>query len=232
MDIEICIESVAEAQLAAKHGAKRVELCSALDVGGLTPSLGLISACSAVEEVEVHVLVRPRSGNFDYTQVELEVMEKDIRMARKYGAKGVVFGVLSNGEVNVGANKKLRELAELIELEATFHRAFDVVNDPMLELTKIIDLGFDRILTSGQQPTAIEGMDLIADLVAASKGKIQIMAGSGVSAANAKQLAKAGVDAIHFSSRKAGKEETLGMGTSYQPDSEKIEAVLRALNIN
>lgn len=232
MDIEICIESVAEARLAAKHGAKRVELCSALDVGGLTPSLGLISACSAIDEIEVHVLIRPRSGGFEYTQVELDVIEQDIRMARKYGAKGVVFGVLNNEMVDVVVNGKLSTLAESIELETTFHRAFDVVNDPMLEMEKIIDLGFDRILTSGQKRSAIEGVDLIGNLVEKAKGRIQIMAGSGVSATNALQLAKTGVDAIHFSSRKAGREEKLGMGTSYQPDAEKIEATLKALSTN
>lgn len=232
MDIEICIESVAEAKMAAKHGAKRVELCSGLDVGGLTPSLGLISECAALEELEVHVLLRPRSGNFEYTEDELQVMEKDIRMARKYGAKGVVFGVLIDGMVNIDANRRLQDLAELLELETTFHRAFDIVKDPLLAFKKIIGLGFDRILTSGQQRTAIQGVGLITELVEVSNKKIQIMAGSGVGASNAKQLAEVGIDAIHFSSRKEGAEETLGMGSTYQPDPSKIEAVLGALRTN
>ena len=231
MEVEVCIESFSEAKLAAKYKAKRVELCSALDLGGLTPSSGMIEACSAISELEVHVLVRPKPGNFNYTDDGFRIMKRDILMAKKHAAKGVVFGILnSDFEISMHQNRELVELAKSLEMEATFHRAFELVQDPIQSLDHLIELGFDRLLTSGQHPTAMEGISLIEDLVKKAKNRVQIMAGSRVNSSNVQELAKTGINAVHFSSRKKHVESPPGIGTTYIPDLEKIAAIMKELN--
>jgi len=226
VELEACVEALAEAKLASIHKLKRIELCSALDVGGLTPSIGLIEACAKLPHIEMHVLIRPRPGDFAYGPAELELMKRDIKMSAKKGARGVVFGVLNKaGLLNFEVNKKLIQLSKSLGMEATFHRAFDVSENPEKVLNQLIELGFDRLLTSGQADTAIEGIETIRELVQQAERKIQIMAGSGVNPTNALQLVETDVDALHFSVRKPLKEERLGMGTTYQPDLAKIEAI-------
>lgn len=229
MDIEICVESFDEAKLAAQFVVKRIELCSGLDIGGLTPSTGLIRECTNLSP-EVHVLIRPRGGDFCYNAQEIMIMEHDITVSKECGAKGVVIGVLSdNGILNIAANAQLIRLAKSLDLEVTFHRAFDLTQDPIQVVERLIELGFDRLLTSGQKLTAIEGNDLIQKLVKHVDGKIQIMAGSGVAKENVNQLLASGVDAIHFSSRKKLKVTPLNMGSQYVPDLEKIAAILNQI---
>lgn len=226
IDLEACVESYAEAKTAGNHGLKRIELCAGLDVGGLTPSLGLVEKCVALPEIETHVLIRPRAGDFHYNADELEIMERDIELVAKCGAKGVVFGVLDEDRsLNVGVNESMLTFSRSLDLEVTFHRAFDVCQNPRETLSKLIELGFDRLLTSGQAATAIEGIELICDLVDQAEGKIQVMAGCGVNVENAKDFTDAGVDVLHFSIRKPVRQERLGMGTSFEPDLEKLVGI-------
>jgi copper homeostasis protein len=152
--------------------------------------------------VELSVMIRPRGGDFLYSELEFRQMERDVAFARECGADGVVFGLLTpEGDVDMERARRLVELAG--PMECTFHRAFDVAREPLRALEDIIAVGCRRILTSGQRRTAIEGVELLGELVAAAAGRIEIMAGSGVNPANARQLASAGVDALHFSARKA-----------------------------
>ena len=228
--LKACIETLAEAKLAAKHGLNRVELCAALDLGGLTPTEALISACAEV--VEVHAMVRPRAGDFVYTEEEIELMLCEVRNAKKAGASGVVFGCLTPAnEIDFALTQRLVLAAQSVGLKTTFHRAFDFVLDPENTLEKLIELGIDRVLTSGGKSTAIAGLSQITSLIETSKGRIQIMAGSGVNATNAKALKTTRVDALHFSIRKpSGSLLPLGMGANYEPDEEKILTILNSLS--
>ncbi len=223
LDLEVCVESLAEAEVASKAKVKRIELCSGLEVGGLTPSLGLIEKCSQLDSVETHVLIRPRSGDFFYSDGELSIMKADIEMSAKMQAQGVVFGALQDDRVlNERANNELVQLSKSLGLETTFHRAFDVAADPEKVLNQLIKLGFDRLLTSGQAASAIDGVKTIKQLVDVAKGRIQIMAGGGVSPDNAKELVNAGIRALHFSIRKPVQRESYQMGSTYAPDIEKL----------
>ncbi len=227
MTIEFCIDSIEGALAAKKFGATRVELCSALSVGGLTPSFGLIEQC-AQQGVEVHVMIRPIEGGFSYTSEEVLIMEQDIQMAKKAGAAGVVFGCLtSQNSLDFDRNINLIETARNLGLATTFHRAFDFVDNPAETLTSLINLGVDRILTSGQHDKAINGIDIIKQLAKQADGKIEIMAGSGVNSNNAIQLAETGIDALHFTIHKmCDKHQSLGMGSRNVIDEEKITSIL------
>jgi len=227
MILEVCIDSYEGALLAQKYGAKRVELCSALTVGGLTPSLAVSQQCSTLEEIEVHAMLRHREGDFVYSDADLMILQKDLIGLSNANVKGIVFGCLSPAnELDLAKNKALVQAAKLLDLEVTFHRAFDFVNEPQKVLEQLIELGFDRLLTSGQQPTAIEGITMIQQLVEWADGRILIMAGSGVNASNAIQLAETGVDALHFTSHKLDMQSiTLGMGSKSIPNEEKIASI-------
>ncbi|NLA24429.1 MAG: copper homeostasis protein CutC, partial [Bacteroidales bacterium] len=152
--VEVCLESVESALIAEKSGASRIELCSALDLGGISPSKALIEeVCNAVK-IPVFVLIRPRQGNFIYTNSEIKLMIRDIEIAIESGAKGIVSGALDNNyNIDIQATKELIKTAN--NLPFTFHRAFDQVAKPFEALNQIIDLGAKRILTSGQKPKAI-----------------------------------------------------------------------------
>ncbi len=230
MDVEVCIESIEEAKLAAKYKAKRVELCSGLDLGGITPSANLIETIVEFAP-EVHVLVRPRGGDFCYNSEEINLIKRDIKLAKKLGAFGVVIGVLNrSNEFDFDLNKELVEFAKSNNLEVTFHRAFDLVPNPENTIYQLIELGIDRLLTSGQQRSAVEGVELIRKLSMIAKDKIQIMAGGGVNQNNIQSLLESCVDAVHFSSRKKVKEMELNMGSQYIPDEEKIAAIMNMIN--
>ena len=232
MDIEICVDSFEQASVAKDLSAKRIELCSALDIGGLTPSVGLTSLCSDLAGIEVHAMIRPRPGGFLYSSNEIQTMKLDIESLQSSGVRGVVFGVLKeSGDLDLERNTELLSLAKSYGLEVTFHRAFDFVKNPMGSLEKLIELGFDRVLTSGQQPSAFEGIDLIKKLVLQSRGRIQIMAGSGVNRGNVQDLQDTGIDAIHFTARKPVNESfELGMGKRYEVDIAKINSILKVLS--
>lgn len=181
---------------AVESGADRIELCSALEVGGVTPSPGMIRQAVALG-TPVQVLIRLRSGDFCYTSDEVEAMCDDIRLAGQLGAHGVVIGALtSEGDIDQEATRRMVEAAQ--GLSVTFHRAFDECREPLRALEQIISLGCDRILTSGQAPTAPEGVGLLRQLVQQAGDRIIILAGSGVTPDNAERLVEGtGVREIH-----------------------------------
>ena len=203
---EICANSVESCLAAQEGGADRVELCAGIPEGGTTPSYGEIKlARKLLTKTKLHVIIRPRGGDFLYTPLELERMEEDIRICRELGVDGVVFGCLTEeGEIDKEANRRLVELAR--PMSVTFHRAFDRTADPMKALEDIISLGCNRILTSGQQPKAIDGISLLAQLEKKLKEyplpPIQLLAGSGVNEENIRQIFDAtGIHEYHFSAR-------------------------------
>lgn len=199
---EVCANSVESCIAAQKGGADRVELCAGIPEGGTTPSYGEIKAARRqLSSTRLHVIIRPRGGDFLYSPLEIERMKEDIRICRELGVDGVVFGCLTaEGEVDKEKNMTLMECAK--GMSTTFHRAFDRATDPEKAMEDIISLGFDRILTSGQQPKAIEGTELLASLREKANGRIILLAGSGVTEDNILNLYKAtGIHEYHFSAR-------------------------------
>lgn len=196
-------------RIAAEVGADRVELATALALGGLTPSpatLELAVEAAGADGPEVHVLIRPRAGGFHYAEDELVVSERDVRRAVAAGAAGVVSGALdAEGRLDLFAMARLRDAAG--GAPVTLHRAIDVTADPVATLQSARELGLRRVLTSGGASAAIDGIQTLRALVAAAEGEIEIMAGSGVDVTSAPVLAAAGVDAIHFSAKHAVTED-------------------------
>ena len=209
--LEICCGDLASVLAAKAGGAQRIELCTGLLDGGLTPSMGLIHAAVATGMPEINVLVRPRPGDFLYTPEELALMESDIRESIAAGATGIVIGILTpEGEIDKDACRRLIEVAREAGHEAgrekiniTFHRAFDVSCDADKSLEDLISLGFDCVLTSGQAPSAVNGALMLGHLERRAAGRIAIMAGAGVTPANARDLIEVtGVDFLHSTARK------------------------------
>ena len=199
---EICCNSLASAINAEKAGADRIELCANLQNGGTTPSIGMIEMCSKRTQIAINVLIRPRGGDFLYTDDEFEEIKTDIRKCKEYRVNGIVCGILTkDGEIDI---ERTRELVELSRpLEFTFHRAFDLSKDHIRSLRDVISTGADRILTSGMRRTAYEGKEILADLVRAAKDSIIIMPGSGINESNIRELYKEiGAKEYHFSASK------------------------------
>ena len=195
---EICVNSVESAVAAQIGGANRVELCDNLLEGGTTPSFGSIALARQLLNIKLHVIIRPRGGDFLYSETEFEIMKRDIETAKNLGADGLVFGILDeNGDVDKVRTKELVELSR--PLTVTFHRAFDVSQDAFQALEDLISLGVDYVLTSGQEATAMEGADLIAELVERAENRIKILACGNLNERNiAKFLAKTNISEIHF----------------------------------
>jgi copper homeostasis protein len=229
MDFELCIDSVEEALTAKEFGFKRVELCSGLELGGLTPSYGLISSCVEIQGAEVHVMIRPNPGGFVGTTISFQLMQKDILGAAAGSAAGVVFGVLDQqNRVDYQKNSALVHLAKSQKLACTFHRAIDLSSNWQADLEELIEMGFDRVLTSGGEAKAIDGIDRLAQMKEQAAGRIEIMAGAGVNSDNALKLARAKVDALHFTARTiTGPSDKFGFGSDIKIDRTKIEAVLK-----
>ena len=185
--LEACVDSVEAAVAAQEGGADRVELCANLLEGGTTPSAGTIQLAREKLDIGLNVMIRPRGGDFCYSDAEFEVMKLDVQLAKKLGADGVVFGILKeNGAVDTLRTGELLELAR--PLSVTFHRAFDMARDPYEAIKDLIGLGIDRILTSGQDLSALEGLDLIADLVRKAGDRIIVMPGGGITERNVKKI--------------------------------------------
>ncbi|MEI7662615.1 MAG: copper homeostasis protein CutC [Bacteroidota bacterium] len=198
MILEACVNSAASAVEAQRGGADRVELCENLHDGGTTPSAGSIRFARKNLHIGLFVMIRPRGGDFLYSDDEFEIMKDDIRVAKELGADGVVFGILlPDGTIDKQRMKVLVDLARPMGI--TCHRAFDMTADPFGALEDLIALGIDRVLTSGQQPTAPQGESLIRDLVARAAGRIIIMPGSGVKEHNIARLAETtGAQELHI----------------------------------
>jgi copper homeostasis protein len=201
MKTEICADSVEGAMAAEGGGADRVELCDNLMEGGTTPSGGCIKLARANLRIGLQVMIRPRGGDFLYSETECAIMAEDIRLAKALGADGIVLGCLTDaGEIDKARTAKFIELAR--PLNVTFHRAFDMARNPKQALEDLVELGVDRVLTSGQEASVVEGLDLIAELQKQAAGRIIIMPGGGVTVRNISKIVEAsGVSEIHLSAR-------------------------------
>lgn len=196
LKIEVCVDSVESALGAQAGGADRVELCDNLLEGGTTPSAGAIAIARANLAIKLQVIIRPRGGDFCYSDIEFDIMRHDIAVAKELGADGVVIGILTpDGDVDKARTAELIALAR--PMSVTFHRAFDMTRDPYAALEDLVALGVDRILTSGQEPSVIEGLDLIAELVGRAGDRVIIMPGGGTERNVAKVVARSGVREVH-----------------------------------
>lgn len=223
--VEICCGSIDDAIEAERGGADRVELCSALFLGGLSPSIGTIQEAKHRLKIPVMVMVRPRGGGFCYTEAEMATMERDVEAALAHGADGVVFGILrEDGKIDVDRCAKLRKL--IGKRQAVFHRAFDVTPDAFEGLEQLVDLGITRVLTSGQKDSVPEGADLIRRLMERAAGRIEILPGGGIKPYNLKEvIERTGCRQVHLTAWKtatdasthANREVTFG-GALYPPE--------------
>lgn len=234
MQFEICATNLQSALAAQEAGAHRIELCAALETGGLTPSRGLIQAVVDALEIPVHVLIRPREGDFCYSEPELEIMLHDIRICKEIGTAGVVVGVLlENGELDLPKMQAMKTTAQSMDI--TCHRAFDFMPDPLEALEQLIDSGFGRVLTSGQAASAMEGRVLLRELVAQAQARIAVMPGGGISPVNIRALSEfTGATHFHFSGKKkqAGtlEKQLPGLDTwHWESDVSQLRNIMNAL---
>jgi copper homeostasis protein len=205
MVVEICANSFRSARNAEKAGADRIELCSALATGGLTPSYGLLKQVISKLSIPVHVLIRPRGGDFFYSNEEFEIMKQDISLCKKLDCQGIVSGVLHDDlSIDLERTKEMVELSR--PLSFTFHRAFDSVPNPVKAVTELTKIGVDRLLTSGQQLTAVEGLPLLQKLQENFSGVI--IPAAGINPKNIKQFADGTFTEIHFSASSQEKRKT------------------------
>ncbi|MEE6486319.1 hypothetical protein FKM82_014573 [Ascaphus truei] len=207
--MEVCVDSVESAVNAERGGAGRIELCANLLEGGTTPTIGVLQVVKQYVQIPVYVMIRPRGGDFLYSDREVEVMKADIRLAKIHGADGLVFGALTeDGRIDT-------ELCmELL--------AFDMVYDPAVAMETLISLGFERVLTSGCDSSALEGLPLIKRLVEQAKGRIIVMPGGGITERNLQRILEgAGVQEFHCSAR-----STRDSGMNYRNNSVSMGATL------
>lgn len=211
---EVCANSVESCLAAQAGGANRVELCAGIPEGGTTPSYGdMVLARKLLHETKLHVIIRPRGGDFLYSPLEQRIMLEDIESARNIGADGVVFGCLTeDGDVDVPLMKRLMKAS--VGMSVTFHRAFDVCRNPKQALEDIIELGCNRILTSGQEANAEQGIPMLKELQQQAAGRIILLAGCGVNENNIARIAhETGIHEFHFSAR-----EQVRSGMKYHND--------------
>nr|WP_262913933.1 copper homeostasis protein CutC [Aequorivita vitellina] len=230
IQIEICANSFESAKAAQLAGANRIELCTELSVGGLTPSHGLIEKVISELNIPTHVLIRPRSGNFTYSEDEFDVMLRDIAFCKKLGCAGIVSGFLtSENKINLKKTKQMITASE--GMEFTFHRAFDWVENPLEELQNLMDLKVDRLLSSGQKPTAIEGISLLKELQNISKEEMEIMPGGGINVENALKFKEVGFRSIHLSATNKKQVLTKKPKVSMHSDSFFEEGIIATSNV-
>ena len=222
--LEACVDCVESALAAEKGGASRNELCSDLVIGGVSPSLPLFRQIRKYTGLKIRTLLRPRYGDYCYDKYECDEINEEIRMFREEGADGVVVGILNpDGTLNTEQLERFKETAG--KMEITLHRAFDVCLDPMQAMEQVIELGYDTILTSGQKPTAWEGRDLLKKLQEESRGRIEILAASGISCEIIEKLVPyTGISSYHMSgkieadSAMTFRKPGIGLGLSEQDD--------------
>jgi copper homeostasis protein len=200
--LEICVDSVESAIDAQNAGANRVELCSNLIEGGTTPGFGIISSARNSLSIGLHVIIRPRGGDFLYSDLEFDIMRREIELCGECGADGIVLGILEpDGAIDIERTARLIEFAR--PMSATFHRAFDMSVEPVKGLEDVIACGADRLLTSGQKDKASEGAELTSQLVSQAGNRIIIMPGSGINESNIAEIAgKTGAKEFHLTGRK------------------------------
>lgn len=240
MKLEIVATSVQSAINAEKGGADRIELCSELAVGGITPSFGLIRQVLEKISIPVFVLVRPRGGNFVYSDDEFEIIKKDIQLCKDLGCTGIVSGVLNeDNSIDFIRTKELIEFAK--PLSFTFHRAFDLTPNPFEDLEKLIEIGADRILTSGQNDSAEKGLNVLIQLKEKTQNRITILPGGGVNAENVHLFKENGFTEIHASASSVYQENEkpkisfitekfLDEMKLFQSDEEKICKLVELMN--
>jgi len=243
--LEVCANSVASALAAQYGGAHRVELCENLYEGGTTPSYGEIQVARKLLGIKLYVLIRPRGGDFLYSAIDYDIMTTDVKYCIDAGCDGIVIGILNaDGTVDKERCQKLIQMAKKEGLGVTFHRAFDMCADMGTALEAIIELGCERILTSGGKSTAMEGASMIAHLIKKADGRIAIMPGSGVSEKNVRDLVHfTGAKEIHSSARARlqskmeYKNDHIVMGDNYgdefvyeQTDADRVKAILQMAN--
>ena len=207
--LEVCVGSVADAKAAIEAGANRLELCAGLELGGLTPSIGLVETVVAMSTVPVIAMLRPRAGGFHYDHAEFEAMLRDADQFLAAGAAGLAFGVLDHlGRVD---EVRLKEIVERAGTrESVVHRAFDFAADQLATLDTLIGLRVTRVLTSGGQPTALAGAMRLAELVGRAAGRIQVMAGGGINASNVAEIVgAAGVKQVHIGASGPADDQSL-----------------------
>ena len=230
MKLELCAASIEAIQLAKKYQFDRIELCQNLEQGGITPFYGMIEYAIAYG-IDTHVLIRPRPGGFQYTQEEAELMIREVTNCREMGAKGVVFGALTEvGEIDKKLLEKVIEKAKVMEV--TFHRAFDDTFDWKKAMDVLIQFGVHRILTSGLARNVEQGLPILKEMVNYANEKIEIMPGGGVNAGNVKRLVDAiHPDAIHFSatSKVQLDKESLFSESVLQVEEARLKRILNAL---
>jgi len=201
MILEVCANSYQSAINAEKSGAQRIELCSELSIGGITPSLGLLKKVMYNLSIPVQVLIRPRSGDFLYSNAEFDIMKENILQCKELGCAGIVSGVLcADNTIDIKRNRELIELSK--PMSFTFHRAFDVVPKPKESLLQLINLGANRLLSSGQKEKAEDGIDLLSELQKMAQNKLIILPGSGINPLNSSLFKTAGFTEIHSSASK------------------------------
>lgn len=245
IQLEVCANSVASALAAQEGGAYRVELCDNLENGGTTPSFGQILLARKQLKIKLYVLIRPRSGDFLYSDLEYQIMTADVRGCIEAGCDGIVIGILNaDGTVDKERCQELVTMAKSKGLGVTFHRAFDMTADLNQALEDIIQLGCERILTSGGRTTAMEGASHIAHLLEKAAGRISIMPGSGIDEHNVADLVHfTGVSEIHSSARESIKSKmqfvndhiimgsTMGVEYSFdQSDAERVKRLITLAN--
>jgi copper homeostasis protein len=207
--LEICVDSVESAITAQEAGADRVELCNNLPEGGTTPGFGTIASARSNLTIGLHVIIRPRGGDFLYTDLEYDIMRRDIECCGELGADGIVLGILrSDGEIDIERTARLIEFAQ--PMSATFHRAFDLCPDPLKGLEDVIVTGANRLLTSGQKDKAQEGTVLLNQLVMKAGNRIIIMPGSGINNTNISDIVReTGALEFHMTARKIIESEMI-----------------------
>ncbi len=227
MTFEICATNLASCHAARLAGAHRIELCSGLDAGGLTPSAGLIKSAIEKTGLPVNVLIRVREGDFYFSKEEIEVMVADIKICRKMGANGVVIGALkTNGKLDISALKKM--VAAAGTLEVVCHRAIDFTKNPFEALEQLIKIGVRRVLTSGQTETAFDGRFHLKKMMEHAAGRIEIMPGSGINASNIAEIRRVtGATQFHFTGKERAANEKSGkkidnLAASFWVSSEKL----------
>ncbi len=232
MIVEICANSFESAMAAQNGGADRIELCTQLAVGGLTPSHHLIKKVMSELSIPVHVLIRPRKGNFCYSKEELNIMKNDIEFCKNIACSGVVSGVLqSDLTIDLIATKQLIEAANGIDF--TFHRAFDCVKDPLVSLENLIDLKIKRVLSSGLKSSAREGISLLSEMNKIANKQIEIMPGSGINLDNVLQFKNKGFTSIHLSATKQLKKKSASFfegGTELVSNEKTIRKIMSLIS--